>query len=556
MRNVQEYCFCWCRIIGAAVLFAGGVGVLRADPQQSPTSPIQSSTLQNDAQRVQRYYDQQQPTNQTTPVDPLKQPEPPAANAHSPKLADGAHVMLKSVVFSHSALLPSSELDDAVKPFLGRDVGSAELVDLLGRVNALYAARKITTARATFANQAVTDGVVHIELVEGRLGKMSIQGMHHTHDSFVRRRVDIKAGDVVDSDTLRDDLVYLNRTTDLQVKALLQPGAERGQTDILLDVAEPDRHSLDFFVDNNGVESTGRLREGVDGHMYGLLGIDDRLDANIAHSSGANDGAVSYSIPLTPDNGRLEASYSHSQINVLNGAFRNLDITGRSTVTSLGYTQPVLATLDWLISGIGQYSIGDSTTDITGQHIADTRTRQITLGASVQHQVDGRSWSVTQLVTRLHSDEPLRGRSNFLVAPGSAYFVQRFGQSAWALRADAGWQLSSGKNIPSANLFQIGGLGSVRGYDRGIISGPRGYYVDLELHRAFGEHLDVFGFVDHGTIYSFYPTNESITGAGPGVLYHFRSWLTLSADVAKSLQTVVPNQSSIRFDARLAVHWQ
>jgi hemolysin activation/secretion protein len=147
------------------------------------------------------------------------------------------------------------------------------------------------------------------------------------------------------------------------------------------------------------------------------------------------------------------------------------------------------------------------------------------------------------------------GKDDFLIAPGSADFVQRLGQSLWAIRADAGWQFSTGNDVPSANLFQIGGTGSVRGYERGIISGARGYYVDLELHRTIGVHWDLYGFVDHGTIYSFYPSNESITGVGPGVLFRYSTWLTVSADIAKSLQTVVPDQGSTRVDARVTVHW-
>jgi hemolysin activation/secretion protein len=541
----------WCQCVSTAILFAGGAGLVYADPPPL----VQSSTLQNDAQRIQRYYQQPAPGSQSAPVDPLKQADMAPTNSQGPTSASGSHFLLRQVVFSHSALLPQAELDAAARPFVGQQMGRAELRDLLAHVNALYTKRKITTARATFASQAVTDGVVHVELVEGRLAKLKIQGTRHTHDAFIRKRIHIQDGQVVDSDVLRDDLVYLNRTSDLQTKALLEPGTERGQTDILLNVAEPSRYSLDLFVDDNGVDSTGRLREGVDGHMYGLFGVDDRLDANIAHSSGANDGTVSYSIPVTTSNGRLAVSYASSQINVINGAFRDIDIVGRSSVGSVGYTQPLIATLSWLVSGIGQYSIDNATTNISGQRIADTRTQEYTVGGSVQHQSDGQSWSITQLVTRLHSDEPMLGKNSFLIAPGSADFVQRLGQSLWAIRADAGWQFSTGDNIPSANLFQIGGTGSVRGYERGIISGARGYYVDLELHRTIGARWDLYGFVDHGTIYSFYPSSESITGVGPGVLFRYSKWLTVSADVAKSLQTVVPDQGGVRLDGRVTVHW-
>ncbi|MBV8157159.1 MAG: hypothetical protein JO278_05855, partial [Dyella sp.] len=122
------------------------------------------------------------------------------------------------------------------------------------------------------------------------------------------------------------------------------------------------------------------------------------------------------------------------------------------------------------------------------------------------------------------------------------------------VRADLGWQFSATGNLPSANLFQIGGPGSVRGYERGVLSGARGYYADLELHRSVGERLDLFGFVDHGQVSSSFPGNQQITGAGVGGSYSYR-WFTASADVAKPFETVIPDQDSVRFDFRLTVHF-
>ncbi|MEO7066534.1 MAG: ShlB/FhaC/HecB family hemolysin secretion/activation protein, partial [Rhodanobacter sp.] len=250
----------------------------------------------------------------------------------------------------------------------------------------------------------------------------------------------------------------------------------------------------------------------------------------------------------------LGVSYAHSQINIIADAFRNLDIKGTSSVTSLNYRQPLLATMHWQFSGVGAYSITDSTTNISGKQIADTTTHSITLGGSLDHQTDGQRWNITQLVTRLNSNEPMLGKTSFTSTPGSAYLIQRLWHSRWALRADVGWQWSTGENIPSANLFQIGGTGSVRGYQRGILSGPRGYYLDLELHRSVLERLDLFGFIDHGQIRAFYPNKDQISGAGLGGIYR-HGWFSASADIAKPFNTVIPDQDSIRVDFRLAVHF-
>ncbi|MFC4528236.1 ShlB/FhaC/HecB family hemolysin secretion/activation protein [Dyella halodurans] len=541
----------WRRVVMSAALAAGcGSGVLALSPAQAQTL-TPPSTLQNDAQRQQRYYEQLQTPPPTAPTNPLQQPAPPSA---SPKAHATARFMLKRVEFTPSALLRPELLQATVKPFEGREVDGAELAQMIDAVNGLYRARKITTARALLKNQPIVDGVVHVELVEGRLGKVAISGKRHVSDHYLTKRLGLQQGEVVDSDQLRENLVTLNRTTDLQARALLEPGAARGLTDVQLEVQEPSRFALDAFVDNGGVDNTGRNRIGLQGHLYGLLGIDDMLDGNVAHSSGGNDGSVSYSVPLFPNNGRLGVSYAHSQINVINEAFRNINIQGTSSVTALNYNQPLIATLDWLFSGIGSYSITDSSTHISGQSIADTRTTSWTLGASLSHQSDGQRWGATQLATRIHSDEPLLGKTDFTIAPGSAYFIQRLWQSRWALRADLGWQFSTGYNVPSANLFQIGGPGSVRGYERGVLSGARGYYAALELHRSIGERLDVFGFVDHGEVFAAYPSSQDITGAGVGASYNYR-WLTASADVAKPFNTVIPDQDSVRFDFRITAHF-
>lgn len=531
----------------AAILVLGG-SALSASAQQA-------STLQSNEERLKRYYEQQQRIRpEEAEQDPLAQPAAP--DNSKPVLPGQTRFELKEVHFSPSALLPVSEFQAAAQPFLNTEVDGVALAKLLDAINAVYSKHNITTARAVIGSQSINEGVLQVELVEGRLGQLEIEGDEHTRESFIRQRVRMASGEVVDTEALRKQLIYLNKTTELQVRAIMQPGATRGETDVRLNVVEPARWGLDFFVDNNGVDSTGRVRGGMQGFVYGLLGRDDRLQANIAHSKGGNDGALSYSIPVTPWNGRLSLNASRSQINIINGAFAAIDVVGKSTVYGLEFNQPLLANSKWLVAGIASYSMGNSTTDISGVQIADTRTKLWTAGLSVQRVGDGRQWGFTQLYTRINSDEPMLGETSFQTYPGSAFYIQRIGQSRWVMRGSLGWQFSKGDNVPSANLFQIGGLGSVRGYERGILSGAQGYYGSLELHRLINERLDVYGFADHGVVQGFYPKSMGITGAGLGVLWRVKPWLTISGDAANAMDTVVPNQDGFRYNLRMVLHWR
>lgn len=510
------------------------------------------ATLQSQEQRIQRYYEERREKAPMPVADPVQDAAPASA---STDVEASIRFVLREVRFAESAFLDPATLQATVKPYLGLEVGIAQLDAILAAVNQAYADKGISTARAVLGTQAVRNGVVQVDLIEGRLGDLTVQGNAHTGEAFVRTRISQRQDEVVDTAALRRDLVYFNRTTDLQAQALLRPGTERGRTDILVQLTEPARRYADVFIDNAGVDSTGRERIGVQARLNGLIGGSDRLAASFAYAEGGLEGQASYSWLVSPRNARLGVSYSRSQINIINGAFRDLDIEGDSSVVGLDFAQPFVATQHWMLNGLASVSRSRSQTSVAGERIADTRSTVYSVGADLSHQGEGREWSLTQLVSSISADVPVVGRDRFTIAAGSLAYLQRFGQSRWGLRANVGWQYSGGDALTASNLFQIGGLGSVRGYERGVLSGPRGYFVDLELHRAFGERWDTYAFVDHGAIKGEFPRSADITGVGLGGSWR-RDWLAVSLDLGHALDKVLADQNDTRIDFRVTARWQ
>lgn len=536
------------------VLLGTSLLALACAAQAQSTTPAQTAnpqSLQDPQQRIDRFHEQQR-APVAPQVDPVQAPVAPAA---APIDAQGVRFVLREVRFTDSAFLDAAALQQLAAPYVGREVGIEDLNALLDAVNAAYAARNITTARAVLGSQAISGGVVQVELVEGRLGQVAVQGNARTDEAFVRSRLGQREGAVVDTDALRRDLVYLNRTTDLRGQALLRPGAERGTTDILLQLTEPVPRYLDVFVDNAGVDSTGRERIGAQAQFNGLFGASDRLAASFAYAEGGLEGQASYSRIITRRNARLGASYARSQINIINGAFRDLDVEGTSQSFGLDFVQPLKATPSWLVNGLATLSRSDSTTSIAGRRIADVTSTVASLGLSAAHQGPGREWAVTQLVSSIKADQPIDGSDRFTLAVGNLAYLQRFGTSRWGLRGVLGWQWSADDALPASNLFQLGGLGSVRGYERGVLSGPRGYYVNLELHRGIGEHFDVYAFADHGGIRGDFPASADITGVGIGGSWQ-RRWLSATLSVGHALDDVIADQDGTRVDARITARWQ
>lgn len=522
-----------------------------AQAQAIPPDPV---SQQAPAQRIDSYYDSRATPEPRAPEgDPLQPEEAPAAAPAAG--AEAVRFELTKVVFGPSELLSAAELDALAAPYVGRVVGMDDLAALVHAVNDAYRARGINTAQAVLAAQAIEGGVVRVDLVEGRLGELRVAGNEHVGESFILRRIHQQLGELVDGAGLRDDLVYINRTTDLQLRALLQPGGELGQTDILLQAEEPARHSFGVFVDNAGIESTGRERIGAQGHVWGLLGISDLLAGSVAYARGGLEGRVAYSGIVNRRNGRLGVSASRNQINIIDGAYRDLDITGESTSYALDLRQPFMATQKWLLAGAASLSRVESSTEISGEEISSTESNMATLAFSAGYRAAGTEWSFTQAVSRVDIDEPLRNTDKFTLAPGSFNWLQRLGGSGLLTRLNLGWQYSSSDFVPSGNLFQVGGVGTVRGYERGILAGPRGYYANAELHRPYRQNHDVYLFVDYGSVQSDYPRTQDITGAGVGVSGRWLGWLSYSLDVGHAFDQVLGDQDSVSADFRLAATW-
>ena len=532
-------------------------GILLIGSALLPCIASAQSTTTNEgptSQRIDDYYEQRQPLQPRQPVvDPVQQE---ASVNEGPAVADtSTRFQLTEVHFSPSELLPAETLDAIRARYQGREVSLAELNQMVAEVNAAYEAQGITTAKALLREQSVEGGRVEVTLLEGRLGQVQVTGEGKVPVRFVEKRVHQPVGEVVQVDRLRDDLVYLNRTSDVQVRALLRPGAASGQTDIVLLTEMPDSRNWGVFIDNSGVETTGRERYGVQGQFWGLASINDLLSGSVAYSRGGLEGRISYSGIINKRNGRLGVNVSRNQINIIDGAYRDLDITGESTSYGLDYTQPWIANQHWLLSTVASISRSNSVSEIAGVEVSEIDSTIMTLGLNTGYRNDGYDWTFYQGVSRIQADEPLAKGRNFTTANGSTSWTQRIGKSGFLYRAQLGWQFTSGDFLPSGNLFQVGGIGSVRGYVRGALSGVKGYFGSVELHRPYRQAHDMYVFFDHGDVRGDFPTTASISSVGVGLNGLLAKRFSYSLDLGHPLDEVLKDQDSVRVDFRINARW-
>lgn len=465
----------------------------------------------------------------------------------------GPTFVLTRVAFNASHFLTQAELAAIVAPFVGRAVDFAGIQAILNAVNARYAQMGIVTASATLPEQELEGGVLRVELVEGRVGDVAVEGAA-TAAGYVRSRVRLERNAVVDVSRLSGRIAAQNRVGEARIRTALQPGAEFGQTDVLLSVTEPKRNLLDVFADNFGSPSTGRYQAGALFQHYGMLGADDRLKLYGVYSAGNLAGNASYTFGFAPTGARLGLSYSYSQMRIIDGAFVDLGVAGHSHGGGVNLVQPVVSSANWLaLVNLGA-NVNRSITRQGGVTVTDNITLKPSAGVSFNYY--GPKLAVS------FAPSYALGRTALGVT-GNTELVHFFNGNAaltgllpgdFVVRGFGAWQVASKPLVTGDQLFQIGGPTTVRGYEGNAAAGGSGYYANLELHRsfsgAFGE-IDLFAFVDHGAVFSTSPARVSLTAVGLGASYSYRDRITLELTGGVPVGERLPGQPDFAIFGRI-----
>ncbi|MDI3559415.1 ShlB/FhaC/HecB family hemolysin secretion/activation protein [Bradyrhizobium sp. Arg816] len=527
------------RIWGAAL----GVGLAACCIASARAQSINPGVIQNDIDRQRRQLEQQSaPPKVTGPA--VIGGEREKSQLLKP---GGPKFRLRKVEFNSSKFITPAELDEIAKKYVGKNVDIAALLQLVADINAIYTERGIVTGIATLPDQDAKGGVVKIKLTEGRLQKTTIEGNKQTRTDYILQRVKEPEGEVLDVPKLNRDVIWFNRTNDVQIKALLQPGTSFGLTDLQFAVIEPPIDTLQLFTDNQGVENTGRWEGGAFYKRHGLFGVDDRLTFYGVRADGNLNGNVAYNIPVNPWGGRVGVSYTEGKIKIIQGPFVALDVTGRSSQAAVNFSQPLWVTQDWLVLFNAAETEGKTvsrfaTVDVTNDHYD-----KATAGLSVTKSGNAYSITVSPAVNYIEwQDHVLSNNRTFNTYTGSLIATSAAGPANFSANVLASWQYTQEKLLPGDQVFSIGGPTTVRGYPSNSASGDSGYYFNAELHYNWSQWLkgfDTYIFTDWGAVYSTFPGITELGSVGVGFSWTYASFMTFEANYATPLKMAVSTQN-------------
>jgi hemolysin activation/secretion protein len=337
-----------CLSLSTGLLWLGLASVVSANSAVpsttiAQTTPLPPADSRPDLQLLDPDRPDLDPLPETLPpaLPPVLNPELPQPSDASPPDVD-ATVEVKQVVVLGNTVFSEAEIAAVTTPFIGRSLTFEELLDIRTSITNLYIERGYTTSGAFLPPQDVSDGIVEVQAVEGELEKVEVQGLSRLRQSYVRDRIALAAKPPINLRRLETTLQLLQLDPLLtSVNAELKAGSSPGRSVLSLTLRETAPFSAALTLENRDSPSVGSVRESGTVSYTNLLGVGDRITAEIGFTRGIESYDFGYSIPLNARDGTLSLRFVESNSEIIEEPFSVLDITGESRTFSIGFRQPL-----------------------------------------------------------------------------------------------------------------------------------------------------------------------------------------------------------------------
>ena len=517
---------------------------------------------QVDAGALQQGLEQQLPL-----PSPLALPEPGRAapiQPISPKEGE-LRFTVKSFVLEGINILPEAEVQLAIRSWVGVPVSFDDLQRVCDAIQNLYRSKGYTV-QAILPPQKIADGVVKILITEAKLGKVEVenpQGPTRFSKELAAAYITNAnpLGDPLNMDAIERAIIILNETPGVMVSSQLEAGEKDGETNLRLQLTQPDLVQGRVEANNYGSRTTGANQGVFAMNLNGPLGIGDSASVNGIFSEGSQYVQGAISLPGSPDGLRLGLAGTYLQYrNVSN--YSSTGGAGDAWTTGVSAAYPLIRSQGANLNGSVNYDIKsyNNRNTISNTTISAYNINNVSAGLSGNF-IDSigygavTSGTVTAVFGQLnilstsgpnYSQYPVPGTSPVVYQPITPNSFSKLSFAAnrnqqlvedgsTTLYTSLSGQFAS-TNLNSAEQIYLGGPYAVRAYPVAQSGGSQGGIFTIELRHQLQEKLTLSAFFDGGVVqqYKFmYPNWQGLTnanntyslmGAGMGVKWDYEGW--------------------------------
>lgn len=492
------------------------------------------------------------------------------------EIPEGKKIQVLDFEFRGNAALKTAYLEDLVLPYKGSELSLKELREICKEIGDAYKKKGYFLAHAYLPVQEIRDGVVVIEIIEGELGEVEIEG--NCKEKFIRSHFRPAKKGVLNYDRLLKSLLVLNEYPDVKAAAILRKGKEPNTVDVLLKAEQkPSLHvALDY--NNFGSRYVSRHYGGLDLDFSNLLFGGDSVSLRGVMGSPTDAlffGKAEYDFPINGYGTKAGISFIRSEFDVKR-EFKRLDANGESKIYGFSLTHPVTRTRKSSMDIVFGFDYKQIKNYLLGQINSDDELRVFKAGLSGDgiDSLNGRNYysflcttGVKDIMGALGSDDPLASRAgaggNFVKGNFDLARFQKFLFGSFVLFKCSGQAASDVLSVPEQ--FSVGGADTVRGFPQSELLGDYGYVGTLEWRFAppflaerrvpftsktkIKEVIQFVGFTDYGRTFrknalAGESKNEDIYSAGIGARINLGKNIDVRVDLGFPIGGKEPSDGS------------
>ncbi len=459
------------------------------------------------------------------PVPPRREPAPPVR-----MFVHDIHVV-GNVVFTEE------QLNEVTRPYKGRELTAEDLEAVRLALTLYYVDRGYVTSGAIIPDQAVTFGVLTIQIIEGRLSRIDIEVKNFLWSGYLRSRILPGVTTPLNVNPLQERLQFLQLDPRIErVNAELKPDDQLGHSILNVQVKEAPLLHGRIAINNYQSPTVGSVQGLGTIEDTNLTGLGDTLSFTYGRSSGINPiYDAKYAIPVNRYDTTISAQYRRFDFVVEEEQFQALDIRNNAEIFSFSIRQPLYRTLqdEFAVSVIFEYEKNTST--LLGQpfdFVAGSTNGLFVIAPLrfAQEYVHRTSEQVISAFSRFTvglgafdatggSNVPDSATSRFFSWLGEAQWVRQLTPLRTQMLARTTMQFSNNHLFPLEQV-SVGGRYSVRGYREYTLVRDNAFLASLEFRvpvftTSDGlDRLHLATFADVGQSWNTNASNQAPAGIG------------------------------------------
>lgn len=435
-----------------------------------------------------------------------------------------------------NTVLPKADIESLLYSNLGPGKTLDDVEKARVALETAYRDRGFGTVFVDIPEQDVGEGVVRLQVTEGKINRVRVTGAKYFSNREIRAAVPAAApGSVPHLPTVQQQLSDLNALTpDRNVAPVLKAGPRPGTVDLGLTVKDEAPFHGSLELNDQYTSNTSELRA-IAAMSYDNLF--NRLDSlALQYQTSPEDAsevavwAASYTTRLPDSRSKLALFYinSDSDIATVGDSGSTVTVLGKGKIFGARYINPFHSSAASTHVFLGSVEYKDFAESVFSEDLLRTpisyinlsaghtsawrfEKQQVTLASSMNFGVRGMANSPEEF-----RDKRARGRPNYWhLRADSSYSLQLPWKTSLRLRGSGQYAIEP---VISNEQFSIAGADGVRGYREAEQLGDIGFKTSAELAYApidlFAQRAQagVFVFYDFGRMSRLEPLRDRQTG--------------------------------------------